>query len=334
LYSTMAQRTVVVTGASGYLATEIVNQLISKGFTVRGTVRSLQSPHVQELSKAFPTLQLFEADLLKEGSFDKSLSGEVNFVVHAASPFPAKIDNPQDVIDPALNGTKNVLASVEKNPHIKKVVVTSSVAALVEHFPTDDGTKVWTEDDWNTTSTPKDGPYRLGKALAEKYAWEWADKHPQVSVVTILPSFIIGPPVLSRAEATSIKVVKDLLDGTVKAAGGAPAASFGAVDIRDVARAHVAAIEKPHSKGRYILSSERGIPRFEMAEILRKHYPDWPLPDKEIGQLEYKGGNVIKGKYSNEKARKELEIPFIPVETSLVEMAKKLIDLGVIVKPT
>jgi len=154
-----------------------------------------------------------------------------------------------------------------------------------------------------------------------------------VSVSTILPSFIIGPPVISRAEATSIKVVKDLLDGTVKAAGGVPALSFGAVDVRDVARAHIAAIEKPHAKGRYILSSERGIPRIEFVEILRKYFPDWPLPDKQIGELSYKGGNVIKGKYSNEKAKKELEIEFTPIETSLVEMVNKLIEFGVITKP-
>lgn len=206
---------------------------------------------------------------------------------------------------------------------------------MVEHFPTDDGTKVWSEDDWNTTSTLKDGPYRLSKVLAEKYAYEWAEKHPQVTVATILPTFIIGPPTLSRAEATSIKIVKDLLDGTAKAAGGVQSASFGVADIRDVARAHVAVIEKPHAKGRYIVSSERGIPRIEYAEVLRKHFPDWPIPDKQIGQAEYKGGNLTsKGKYTTEKSSKELDIQFTPFETSLVEMAKKLIDLGIVVKPT
>jgi len=316
------------------LSVDVVHQLISKGYTVRGTVRNLQSPHARELSTLFPALQLFEADLLKDGSFDQAFSGDVKYVIHAASPFPTKVDNPQtEVIEPALNGTKNVLASVEKNPHIKKVVVTSSVAAVVEHFPTDDGSKEWTEEDWNTTSTLKDGPYRLSKVLAEKYAFEWADKHPQVTVATILPTFIIGPPLLSRSEATSIKLVKELLDGTAKAAGGVPPASFGVVDIRDTARAHVAAMERPHAKGRYIVSSERGIPRLEYTEVLRKHFPDWPIPDKQIGQPEYKAGSLTpKGRYSTEKVRKELDIQFIPFETSVVEMAKKLIELGIIVK--
>jgi len=325
--------TVAVTGASGYLATEIVSQLLSKGYTVHGTVRSLQGPTATLLQTLFPTLKLFQADLLLEGSFDAALSG-VDFVVHTASPFPSKIDNPQvQVVDPALNGTKNVLSSVEKFPSIKRVVITGSCASVVEHYPTDGGTKVWTEEDWNTTSSLTEGPYRLSKVLAEKYTWEWAEKHPHVHVVTILPTFIIGPPLSTRAEATSIKVVKELLDGTTKAAGGMPATAYGAVDIRDCARAHIAGIENPNAKGRYILSSEKGISRLEYVNILKKEFADWPLPDKLIGEIQYKGGNVINGRYSHEKAKKDLQIEFTPVEKSLLEMAHKLIELGIISKP-
>jgi len=254
--------------------------------------------------------------------------------LHTASPFPSKIvDAQKEVIEPALNGTKNVLASVSKYPRIKRVVVTGSCASVVEHFPKDDGTKAWTEDDWNTTSSLTDGPYRLSKVLAEKYAWEWAEKHPQVTVVSILPTFIIGPPHTSRADATSIKALKELLDGTTKAAGPVPASAVGAIDIRDCARAHIAAFEKPGAKGRYILSSERGIPRLEYANFLKKIYPDWPIPDTQAGDIQYKAGNVLlPGKYSNEKARKELGIEFTPFETSITDMAQKLIELGIVKK--
>jgi len=153
-----------------------------------------------------------------------------------------------------------------------------------------------------------------------------------VTVTSILPTVVVGPPISSRAEATSIKIVKDILDGTTKAAGGVPASYLGVVDVRDVALAHIACIEKPNAKGRFILSSEKAHARLELVEILRKYYPDWPLPDKEIGEVVYQGGNVIKGKYSNEKARKELGIQFTPVETSLADMTKKLIEMGIIVK--
>jgi len=330
----MSLGTVAVTGATGFLATEVVSQLVSKGYKVHATVRNLQSEPTTQFAALFPTVKLFEADLLVPHSFDKAFEG-VDYVVHAASPFQVKnITDPQkQLIDPALEGTKNVLESVAKYGSVKVAVVTGSCAAVVEQIPTDDGTKVWTEDDWNTTSTLTLGPYRLSKVLAERYTWEWSEKHPHVRVITILPTAILGPPLTSRADAVSIQIVKEMLEGTAKAAGGAGASSSGAVDLRDTARAHVNAIENPNAKGRYILSSERGIPRIQYAEVLRKHFPDWPLPDKTNGELKYGGGNVTNGKYSNEKARKELGITFTPLETSLVDMANKLIQLGIIVKP-
>jgi len=272
--------------------------------------------------------------LLKEGSFDKSMEG-VSVVIHCASPFITKWEDPQkELIEPALNGTKNVLSSVTKYPNIKRVVITSSAASVVEHFPTDDGTKVWTEDDWNTTSSIKDGPYRYSKVLAERYAYEWASKHSHVTVVSICPTFILGPPHLKRTEATSIKTIIDLLNGTTKASGGVAAASFGCVDIRDCARAHIAAFEIPEAHGRYITSSEKGIPRLEFANILRKHFPDWPLPDKQIGEIKYGAGNVVNGAYSQVKTKKELRIEYTPLEKTLVDMVHKLIELGVVSKPT
>jgi len=301
---------------------------------VHGTVRSLQSEASKQLQQLFPNLKLFEADLLKDGSFDNAVAG-CSVVIHAASPFVVSgIKDPQtELIDPALNGTKTVLHSVEKHG-VKSVILTGSLAAVVEQNPTDDGSKVWTEDDWNTTSSLKEGPYRLSKVLAEKYSYEWADKHPDVKVCTILPTFIIGPPHFKRADATSIKFLIDLMNGTYQKSG-APAASSGMVDIRDVALAHILAFELPHTKGRYLVTSEEGIPRIDAARILKKEFPDYPIPDTQNGEIAYKAGNLLpNGRYSVEKARKELGINFRPINTALIEMAHKMIELGYITKPT
>jgi nucleoside-diphosphate-sugar epimerase len=328
------KRTVLVTGVTGYLATEIAHQLLEKGiYNVRGTVRSLDSEASKKLKALFPGLVLYEADLEKPGSFKHALEG-CDVLIHAASPFPSKVDDPEkELINPAVNGTKNVLNSVSELPQITHVVATGSCAAVVDHFPTDDGSKVWSEEDWNTTSTLKDGPYRLSKVLAEKYIYEWAEKHPKVTVATILPSFIIGPPHTDRADATSIKFIKAILDGTYLKDGGIPAASFGVIDVREAAAAHIVAFEKS-AKGRFVLSSTRGIPRIEICEILRKEFPNYPIPTTQKGAIEYKGGNVLpKGAYNHEKAEKQLGIQFKPHETSLVEMAKKLIELGIVHPP-
>jgi len=321
----------VITGITGFLATELAHQLLQQGYTVRGTVRSIDNAPSKVIQQLFPKLKLFEADLLKDGSFDKALEG-AHVLLHTASPFVATVPNPQtDLVDPAVNGTKNVLASAARHG-IKNIVITGSVASVVEQTPKDDGTKVWCEEDWNTTSTLTDGPYRLSKVLAEKASYEWGAQHPDVKLVTILPTFIVGPPHTSRADATSIKVFRDMLNGTYKA--GISPASSGVIDIRDAALAHIRAFENPHAKGRYMVTTERGIPRTEIIEILKKEFPDWPLPEKQIGEVVYKGGSLLPtGRYSHAKAVKELGLTFIPYERSIIEMAHKLVELGIAKKP-
>jgi len=322
-------KTVAVTGASGYLATEIIKQLVEKGYNVVGTVRDLHNPDkVKHLLELFPVVKLVEADLLKEGSFDKAFEG-AHYVIHAASPFLTEWKDPQvDLVDPALKGTKNVLSSVAKIGSVKQVVVTSSAAAVVQEHRAPDESKVWTEADWNITSTLTEGPYRLSKRLAEEAAWNWAKEHPNVKVVTICPTFILGPPYSSRTDATSIRVVKSFLDGSAQK-DGVSAVAFGCVDVRDVAKAHIAALENPNSSGRYMVTSELAIPRLELVNLLKPKFGHYPLPDKQVGNI-----SLPLVKYSNAKMKKELGIELTPIEKSMNEMAQQLIDLGLVEKRT
>jgi len=323
----VAGKTVAVTGASGYVAGEVIKQLLEKGYSVRGTVRSIKDEtKVKHLTDTFHGLQLFEADLLKEGSFDECFAG-VSAVFHTASPFLRTWSDPQkDLIDPALNGTRNVLSSVEKNlGTIKTLIVTSSAAAIVAQKPELAGAdKVWTEKDWNTTSTLTEGPYRLSKYLAEKAAWDWGEGKP-IKVLAVNPCFVLGPLHSSRTDSTSVATVIEFLNGTTKKTG-TNNTCFGAIDIRNVGEAHVACLENPNANGRYLLSSDRGIPHLELVQSLKAEFGQYPLPEKQNGEIPY------HPRYSSEKAKAELGIKFIPIEQSMVEMARSIINFGLVKK--
>lgn len=314
--------TAVVTGGSGFIATELVKQLLAKGYKVRATVRNANDDnkvgHLLRLSEALPgSLELFEADLLKPGSFDAAVSG-VDYVFHTASPFlVGKFDNPQaQLVDPALKGTRNVLSSVVKNKAtVKRVVLTSSFAACrsMGKPAAPVSGDLYSEKDWNEGSTLEDEPYMLSKTLAERAAWEVA-KENGLDLVVINPVFVIGPVTSARTDASSIQDMKARLEGAVK-----PGLRF--CDVRDVARAHVLAAEVPTAQGRYIVSHHSITANREISDILKKRLPGLDIPDGDEPQT--------KPMIDNSKVQKELDLGLTPVAESLMDMAVTLIELGV-----
>jgi len=170
----ITNKPICVTGASGFIASYIIRELLSGGYTVRGTVRGLKEGNKYEYLTSFPgaadRLSLVQAELLTEGSYDGATAG-CEYVIHAASPyFLDTQDSQQDLVDPALKGTLNVLQACAKAGSVKKVVLTSSVAAV---FDEPISGHVYTEKDWNETSSLKRNPYYYSKTLAERSAWDF-----------------------------------------------------------------------------------------------------------------------------------------------------------------
>ncbi|CAN6554410.1 unnamed protein product [Malus baccata var. baccata] len=126
---------VCVTGASGYLASRLTKQLLLSGYHVIGTVRDLGNQkklaHLWKLEGATERLRLVEADLTKECSFDDAILG-CHGVFHSASPVMEKpsSDPKREILEPAIEGTLNVLRSCKKNPSLRRVVFTSSSSTL------------------------------------------------------------------------------------------------------------------------------------------------------------------------------------------------------------
>ncbi|CAL8462009.1 g1540 [Coccomyxa elongata] len=312
--------TVTVTGASGFIASELVKQLLEKGYNVRGTVRSLKKQekvaHLKALNEALPgNLTLHEADLLQEGSFDEVVRGS-DYVFHTASPFFMGSDNPQkDLVDPAVKGTTTVLRSVAKSKDtVKRVVLTSSVAAIMKMKKGPLKGKVFTDEDWNDEATVNEGSYEYSKTQAEKAARELAEKE-GFEIVTIHPSFVMGPVIFDRADATSIVTMKGFVEH------GQYSFFPWHCDVRDIARAHVLAAEVPTASGRYIVSNPP-VPTKVISQELSDRFPQYKFPaGKDDDSTEFS--------FDVSKAEKELGLFLHPRRETYVDMVTTLIQRGI-----
>jgi len=323
---------VAVTGASGYIGSWCVKYLVENNYQVRGTVRSLKNPvKVQHLEDMKEPVHLFEADLLIEGSFDKCFTG-CTAVFHVASPFQFVVDDPQkDLIDPAVNGTLNVLESCKK-AGVKRVILTSSIAAIVdttiEINPEKYKDKVWTENDWNTGATLDKSPYFLSKYLAEKAAWEFCQKN-GISLTTICPGFVMGPPLSTRADSVSVNTILGMLKGAfVK--DGLPNFAYSLVDVRTVAEAHVLALENKSAENeRFLVSGNHAKTCLDMINYLRldQRFTNWKMGSHFSKPV------VAIPQYDNSKAVKVLGLNFKPPAIGILEKAYFLIENGMVECP-
>ncbi|XP_010661299.3 phenylacetaldehyde reductase [Vitis vinifera] len=304
-------KVVCVTGASGLIASWLVKLLLQNDYTVKATVRDPNDPkrtqHLLSLDGAKERLHLFKADLLEEGSFNSVVDG-CDGVFHTASPVAMDVINPQaELIDPALKGIINVLRSCAKVPSVKRVVVTSSMTSVV--FTGKPLTsEVLINESWFSDPVLCNESklwYVLSKTLAEEAAWKFS-KENGIDMVTINPGGVIGP-LLQPTLNLSAELFLNLING----AQTFPNRSYRLVDVRDVANAHIQAYEIPEASGRYCLV-ERDLHCSETLKILRKLYPDLPLPEKCADDKPYAPSFLV----SQEKAN-SLGAHFTPLEVSL-----------------
>ncbi len=335
--------TVVVTGASGFLGSQIVKELLDHGYTVRGTVRqpenSAKYAFLDRLAGADERLTLWKGELLTPGSFDEAVAG-ADYVIHTASPYALDPDDAQrDLVDPAVQGTTNVLEACARSGSVRRVVVTSSMAAVTDAPEPD---HVLTERDWNEQSSLTRNPYFFSKVMAEKQAWKLAETAPY-ELVVINPFMIIGPSIATSLN-TSNKIFADLLSGEYPAI---MRLTLGLVDVRDVAAAHRLAIESETAAGRN-LCVEHTIDMAEIVALLRAHgYADYRLPRLNLacraGDLAIKALSIFEDagtrsylrtnlgrrpRFDNAKIKRDLGVEFRDLETTILETVDDLIEWG------
>lgn len=341
---------VLVTGATGYIAGVLVQQLLELGLTVHATVRDpSNTAHLQYLSdlatKALGSIKFFHGDLLEDGSFAQAMKG-CSVVFHTASPvIMTKIANPQrDLVEPALNGTRNVLNEATKAETVKRVILTSSCAAIFCDATDTDKTsdRRLTEDHWNRGATLDYYPYAYSKANAELAAWEIAGSQSNWTLVVMNPCVVLGPGVTYHKNNECFQLIKRLGGGEWK--WGCPNVCRAVVDVRDVARAHIVAAFSEHAKGRYILAGTNTC-FMEMANLLREQFPSHPIPRWSMPKIivwlvaPYVVGvdrrfilnNVnMPINLDNSKSKRELGMNYRPLKDSLRDMFQQLIDVGAV----
>ena len=244
-------------------------------------------------------------------------------VYHVASPLPyTQPKDPDDLIVPAREGVLRVLRAA-RDAGVRRVVLTSSFAAIGY---TPKPTAEFTEDDWTDPDTPGLAPYPRSKAIAERAAWDLMEHDKSdTELVVVNPTFILGPTLTTELRS-SMHLVKAMLDGTMTTT---PRARFGLADVRDVADLHQRAMAAPEAAGKRFFAVADGptISYLEIAETLRRRLG--PLAAK-VPTEEAPGDDLPRPIIHNDRARDELGWRPRPVETTIVDTAESLRDLGLL----
>ncbi len=340
----MTDKTILVTGISGFIAKHCALDLLQHGYRVRGTVRSLKKADEVKSTLGqhcdIRALEFVEADLLADTGWDSAMQG-IYGVQHLASPFILnEPKDPNELIRPAVEGTLRVLKAATASK-VERFVQTSSMAAVMYGHPKD-RTKPFTEDDWTVLDGPGVSSYTRSKTLSERVARDFmAQTKPSMHYASINPGLVLGP-LLDRDMGGSAEVIQMFLRGKYP---GCPKLSFGVVDVRDVAKMHRLALETAEpSGGRYIGVSEaawfldmmrpikarlgsqaKKVPRFELPNFMIHLVA---LVDPAARSILPDLGVALY--LDNRRTRQALGMDFIGVEESAPAMAQSLVDLGLV----
>ena len=336
---------VLVTGGSGYIAGFCIAQLLTEGWRVRTTVRSLSREAeirqtIAKLTQAGDCLQVVEADLNADAGWREAVQGCTN-VLHVASPLPTS--NPKhddELVRPARDGALRVLRAA-RDAGVRRVVMTASTAAIA--YGRGGRDTPFTEADWSDETNRADSSaYERSKTIAERAAWDWVRREGgALELVTINPGAVLGP-VLGRDFSASIDIVKKLIDGSLP---GLPRFGWPLVDVRDIADLHLRAMTQDAAAGQRFIGAGPFFWMSDVAAVLRERVPQLArrVPRRRLPnwlvRLSSRFDPVVRDRLfeldkhrpvSAEKARRELGWRPRTNEDSIADTAESLLEHGVV----
>ncbi|MBI1171690.1 NAD-dependent epimerase/dehydratase family protein [bacterium] len=331
------QRLALITGVSGFIAKHVALRYLQAGWSVRGTLRSLEradevraalAPHLDPA--ILRRLSFAAADLTSDEGWAAAATG-AHLLVHTASPFP--MSQPKDaavLLRPAVEGTLRALRAA-RAAGIRRAIVTSSTVAVI------DETRAGTQDErnWCDLTAPGTSAYAMSKTMAERAAWEFVAKEaPEMALTCINPGFVMGPP-LDRHFGTSLNVVRRILAGRDPMV---PMIGFVCVDVRDVAEMHLRAALRSETAGKRYLAAAGTMTMPDMARVLKAAYPYRRIPTRVAPYAVLRALALFDGAIrgilpsvgkmydvSNARAQAEMAMRFIEPADALLASAEWLL---------
>tara|TARA_Y100000992_G_C21261715_1_gene491655 strand:+ start:1067 stop:2074 length:1008 start_codon:yes stop_codon:yes gene_type:complete len=331
---------VLVTGATGYIGLHCVQQLLNQGYAVNGSVRTPERKEevfeaLQKHNTPTENLNLFTLNLTEDDGWDEGMEG-CDYLLHVASPIALENHNEDFFVKPAVAGVKRAFKYAKKH-NVKKVVLTSSVAAI---FDTLEDKTDYDETDWSDPENPSISHYAKSKTLAEKAAWDFVDNEDNpFELAVINPALVIGPS-LSGDLGESNKAIAMVTTGKMPVA---VPLQFGYVDVRDVAAAHLLAMQNSNSNGERFALVEKDLWYKDVAKVLRDNgfdkAPTFNVPvwlakilanfSKELKvTLPYLGR--VRSVKNTSKAKDILGWNPRPAEESIIDIAEQIKEMGLI----
>lgn len=330
--------TVLVSGASGFVAAHTVQQLIQRGYNVVGTVRSVEKGEYIKKISGNPDKFSYEIvkDIAADGAFDEFVKNhpEATVFLHTASPFHFNVTNVEnDLLQPAIRGTKSALQSIKDHgPNIKRVVVTSSYAAMASFEMDNTPGEVRDETSWNniTWEQSLENPvagYYGSKTFAEKAAWDFVrEQNPDFVLTVVNPVYVFGPQPTDDFDTLKLNTSSAIINNITKVTKTEDVYPVNAmaVDVRDVAKAHIVAFEKEEAKNERLFLTTGPFTQQVLLDVLHKKFPK-QSENVPVGTPGSEKEEIAKrATANNDKTLKILGFSLISVEQTIADSIEQI----------
>ncbi|KAK0112804.1 methylglyoxal reductase (NADPH-dependent) gre2 [Cadophora gregata] len=333
---------VLLTGGSGFIAAHVLESLLAHGYSVVTTVRSAQKgQQILDSYKQYGKDKLDYAiveDISKPGAFDSAVVSDppLEAAVHCASPYHFNAKTPEEInqlITTAVDGTTGILKAIKSHaPAVKRVIILSSYAAMVDYGKP--MTHVYTEVDWNPITNEQaysSAPfaYLASKTFAEKAAWEFIkSEKPNFTLTTLNPPMVYGPVIHSLSSLDSINTSNARFVSLLKGSPSTPCpptVNYLFIDVRDLALAHVLALENPEAENQRFLVTAGNYSNAEIAQVIGEEYPEYKerMPVGEALKPGERPATGVNG-YDNRRSIEILGMKYRPLRESVVGVVESI----------